>query len=68
MQVLERHEDGLMKLAYSRSKMGFGMPDRDNIFSFSKEVTDDGAFLYKMMTIEHPDYPEAEDVVRMRLY
>ena len=68
MQVLDRHEDGLMKLAYSRSKMGFGMPDRDNIFTFNREVMDDGSFLYSMMTVEHEDYPETEEAVRMRIF
>jgi len=55
-KVIERFEDGLPKIMYSRAKLPM-MTDRDNLVELGRNDMPDGSFLFTNKSIKRDDYP-----------
>lgn len=65
--VLERWPDGLPKVLYERIGLGMLFAERELVLSFRREIIDGGQ-IYHVMSIDHPDYPETNEKVRMKIF
>ena len=56
-------------LFHTRSKVGAMASDRESVVEMKMQDIDDGKSLFFVcQSVEHDDYPHAEDAVRMMYY
>ena len=67
LKVLERHPDGLPKILYERIGLGMLFSERELVLHFKREMVD-GGIVFHVQSIDHPDYPETDEKVRMKIF
>jgi hypothetical protein len=69
-KVIERTENGLLKLCYQRIRQPYLMTDRDNMIAFESRIEKAPnteslwAHAYYQLSVHHPEYPETKEAVR----
>lgn len=66
-KIVEKHEDGMPRIFYQKVKMT-GMSERESLLRLEKLPQPDGRVLFITSSVEHPDYPITNQVIRMETY
>lgn len=67
MNQLDFNEKGYPMTVRGYASLGFFMSDRDVVNNFKWEQVEGDKFVFGFVPGQHPDYPETEGVVRMKM-
>lgn len=65
---MEKHADGLPKLLYERLALGLLFSEREMVIKFERVEHGNGWMTFNVCSVDHPDYPEGDHAVRMKVF
>ena len=68
LKVISRDENGRPTSVYCLIGLGLFMTDRESLSHVSYKKTPEGDDLYILHSMQHPDYPEDGDAIRVQWY